>query len=164
MIKDLAIDTRINFDSIKLVRIGITHKVIGLALLSYHTLLKGFNMRKLYLSILLSGIVFSTTTSAYELDADLKSYCVKMRACALESIAKESIPDEYRGVIESDAKNMCKAMEKQFSAYQKEPQLMKSGKACMRSLAALKCDVMMYSESKTQECIVFDKLVEDFEN
>jgi len=114
-------------------------------------------IRKIISILGLSAFLCSGTASA-DLNTETTAMCEKIKHCALSGSGAE-MPPEMLQMMNMLFEQKCVEMTKPYVQATKEAGLESEAKACLDSMVAQSCDVLMKSSSKnkTSECVAFEE-------
>ena len=103
----------------------------------------------------------SLGAGAYE--AATTKACERAKACAMEQMA--DIPPEYRGMMQQGMDAMCTQLPQsgQIPDFSPGHPLYAPATACMNSIAAADCAVVMGGNTSTAECLAFQEAADSYD-
>ncbi|MGB1558579.1 MAG: LA_2478/LA_2722/LA_4182 family protein [Oceanococcaceae bacterium] len=109
----------------------------------------------------LAGFAQMAVASSYE--AATTKACERAKACAMEQMA--DIPPEYRGMMQQGMDAMCTQLPQsgQIPDFSPSHPLYAPATACMNSIAAADCAVVMGGNASTPQCEAFQKEAERYD-
>jgi hypothetical protein len=121
-------------------------------------------MLKKCISLVVLNLLFVIPLQAQEIADAATALCEKVKSCAMSQVPKEQLTPETIQMMEPMFNNMCANMQAGVGDIPKEHELYGPAVACMHSMEALSCEMMMDRESAvTTECKEFEKLSQEYQ-
>ena len=117
----------------------------------------------LIITALFVGNLFAMNVANAELDRAMQEMCAKMKICSTAEINRQGLPEELVTMVTAMFDGMCKTWMKPYANTLGKAGLEDKAEACIDSMVAVSCEVIMESEGSFQskECVEFERAADE---
>lgn len=109
-------------------------------------------------------LIFAPAVQADEFTDTLDAFCNHAKECALaEMEGSEDMTEALKAMVMQSLEGVCQGMKAEYGAALRHHELHDPAIACMRSMTASDCSVIMEGENETPECIAYEAAAEAYE-